>query len=123
MSDDLELVKKRKLLELQKKLLKRKALQEVTQKVDFYKVFVSHLTSDSREMFRKAEKQYPVIARQVAESVGKLFYEGRLAGNIDGRQLYGIFMELGYPIRLETRIVYKKRGEVKRISEMLKEED
>jgi hypothetical protein len=28
---------------------------------------------------------------------------------------------MGFPIRIETKIVYKKKGEVKSISELLKE--
>ena len=121
--DEIELIKKKKLLELQKKLL-RKKLEKNTEKVpDFYSLFLSSLTSDGREMFDKALDQYGDAAARIGESIGRLIYAGRIRGRLDAEQIYWIFRELGMPIRVETRIVYKKGGEVKSISEMLREED
>ena len=120
--DELRLLKMRKMLELQRRLLAREA-KALRKEPDYYRVFSEHLTDDGKEMFKKALSQYPQVARRVAEALGRLFVLGRIRGMLDARTVYGVFYEIGYPIRLETRIVYKKRGKVKTISELLKEED
>jgi len=103
-------------------LLERKT-RALRREPDYLQVFLEHLTDDGKEMFRRAKEQYPVVARKIAESIGRLFVQGRIRGVLDARAIYGIFAELGYPIRLKTKIVYKKKGEVKTISELLREED
>lgn len=120
--DELRLLKMRKMLELQRKLLAKEA-KALRKEPDYYGIFLEHLTDDGKEMFKKALSQYPQVARRVAEALGRLYMLGRIRGMLDARTVYGIFSEIGYPIRLETRIVYKKKGEVKTISELLKEED
>ncbi len=123
MDDELELIKRRKMLELQRKILERTIKErEAVARPDFYSIFLSHLTDDGKELFERALNQYPKAARRIAEEIGKLYYMGRVRGSLDARAIYGIFAELGYPIRVETKIMYKKRGEVKSISELLKED-
>lgn len=123
MADELELLKMRKLLELQKRMLESKGRRKEDTAPDPYRAFYQHLTPDGREMFERALRQYSGIARRVAISIGRLYLVGRLRGLLNSETVYGIFYELGYPIRIETRIVYKKGREVKTISELLKEED
>jgi len=120
--DELEIIKRRKLLELQKRLLEKTKKKAEPEKPDFYSLFLSSLTDDGREMFGKALDQYGDAAARVGESIGRLIYAGRIRGRLGAEEIYWIFREIGMPIRLETRIVYKKRGEVKSISDMLKEE-
>ncbi len=122
MDDELEIIKRRKLLELQKRLLEKTKKKAEPEKPDFYSLFLSSLTDDGREMFGKALDQYGDAAARVGESIGRLIYAGRIRGRLGAEEIYWIFREIGMPIRLETRIVYKKRGEVKSISDMLKEE-
>lgn len=121
--DEVELIKRRKLLELQKRLLKKKQGESVEKAPDFYSLFLSSLTSDGREMFDKALDQYGDAAAKIGEDIGRLIYAGRVRGRLNAEQIYWIFRELGMPIRVETRIVYRKGGEVKSISEMLREEE
>ncbi|RLF05642.1 MAG: hypothetical protein DRK00_03835 [Thermoprotei archaeon] len=115
-----ELLKRRMMLELQRRMLAKAAKQRV-QLPDYRSIFLKNLTESGREMYRRAEKQYPTIAPKIAEAIGRLYAQGRLRGALDAGAIYGIFQELGYPIRIETRIVYKKRGKVKTISELLRE--
>jgi len=121
-SSEEELLKRRLMVEMQRKLLARQLRRE-PEKPDYVAVFMKHLSEDGKRMFDKAKEQYPDIARKVAEALGKLYYEGRLKGVMDAEAIYGLFEEIGYPIRIETRIVYKKKGEVKSISELLKEKE
>jgi len=121
--DELELIKRRKLLELQRRLLEKAKKKAEPAKPDFYSLFLSSLTEDGRRMFGLALDQYGDAAARVGESIGRLIYAGRVRGRLGAEEIYWIFRELGMPIRVETRIVYKKRGEVKSISEMLREEE
>ncbi len=123
MDDELELIKRRKLLELQRRLLEKAKKKAEPAKPDFYSLFLSSLTEDGRRMFGLALDQYGDAAARVGESIGRLIYAGRVRGRLGAEEIYWIFRELGMPIRVETRIVYKKRGEVKSISEMLREEE
>ena len=119
-NDDLELVKMRKLLELQKRLLMSKVKQPEKKEIDFYSIFINNLTESGMKMFNLAKSQYPTVADKVAKELGKLIYLGRIQEKLDDQIIYGIFYELGLPIRIETRIVYKKKGEIKSISELIK---
>ena len=118
-----ELLKKMMLVKLQRKLLASTIPRKEKETIDFKKIFLKNLTQDGLEMFNRALKQYPAIAEKIAESLGRLYNQGRLKGSLNAEAVYGIFLELGYPIRLDTRIVYKKKGKVKSISELLKEKD
>ncbi len=117
---DLEIIKKRMLLEMQRKILEKEIKRS---EPDYYALFMEHLTEDGKLMFEKAIKQYGETAKKVGEKLGRLYYLGRLRGRMDAETVYWVFSEIGLPIRLETRIVYKKGGEVKSISDMLKEEE
>ncbi|MEM0087494.1 MAG: hypothetical protein QXT33_03225 [Thermofilum sp.] len=122
MSEDIEIIKRRMLLELQRRALQQSAPKQ-EKKIDFLTVFTSSLTDDGREMFNRAVKQYGEAAKKVGERLGALIHAGRIRGKLNAETVYWVFYEIGMPIRLETRIVYKKGGEVKSISEMLREED
>jgi DNA-binding TFAR19-related protein (PDSD5 family) len=119
---DVELIKRRMLLEMQKKLL-RASQPERKEVVDYERIFVEHLTDDGRMMYEKAVEQYGEEARRIAEKLGRLYRSGRLQGLMNAETVYWVFREVGLPIKIETRIVYKKGGEVKSIGEMLRGED
>lgn len=120
MNEDIELIKRRMLLEMQ-----RRALQQTTPKqekrVDYLAVFIENLTDDGREMFERAAEQYGDAAKRIGERLGMLIHAGRIKRRLNAEAVFWIFYEMNMPIRLETRIVYKKGGEVKSISEMLRE--
>jgi len=116
-----ELLKLRMMKRLQRELTKR-AVEREERRTDPKEVFKANLTSDGARMFQQAAEQYPDIAEKIAEAVGRLYMAGRLDGKLDAEAVYGIFYEMGFPIRLQTKIVYKKRGEVKSISELIKGE-
>ncbi|WP_460025707.1 hypothetical protein [Infirmifilum sp. SLHALR2] len=117
---DLEIIKRRMLQRMQKELLGKKDAKKA--EPDYYAVFLEHLTEDGKMMFEKAVEQYGDTARKIGEKLGRLYYSGRLKGDMNAETVYWVFSEIGLPIRLETKIVYKKGGEVKSISDMLKEE-
>ncbi len=120
MGGDLELLKRRILLEMQRQALQQSSAK-ARKEVSFLEVFLDSLTDDGRKMFERAVEQYGDAAKRVGEKLGRLISAGRVRGSFDAEAVYWIFRELGMPIKLETRIVYKRGGEVKSISELLRE--
>ncbi|RLE92726.1 MAG: hypothetical protein DRN04_09335 [Thermoprotei archaeon] len=123
MSEDksLELLRKKKLLELQMKLLE-KQLREKEPKISPKKILESVLTPKAKEILREARRQYPEATERVIEILANYVVEKGIK-KIDGVTLYNIFLNLGLPVRIETKIVYKSRGEVKSIRELLKNKE
>ena len=123
MSDvELELIKLKKLRELQKKLVETKKEEEqIAEKgedpVEFLK---AKLTGRGPEILEAALSQYPEETRKIAEYLTKLYKLGQLKEPIDDVSFYNFLRRVGLPIRLETRIFYLDKGEVKPISEKFK---
>lgn len=117
-----DILLRKMMLDMKRKLMAKQPSQR-EEKVDYTKLFYDSLSEDGREMFNKASEQYPSLAQKVAEMLGQLLIQGKINGPLDAETIYMVFNEIGYPIRLETRIVYKKKGKVKSIGELLKEEE
>jgi len=115
-----EILLRKMALSIQRKLISR---QQSEEKVDYLKVFLDNLSEDGKEMYKRALDQYPNVAPKIAEALGRLRESGKITGPLDSETIYYIFMEAGYPIRIETKIVYKEKGKVKSISEVLKEKE
>lgn len=118
----LELIRRKKLLELQKKLAAKKPQRGVEGKsaldVDalLNKVFIGR----AWEVFRAAQAQYPDVTKKIGEWLAQLINEGKLKGSITGEQLLWFFRKLGLNVRLETRIRVLESGELKSLAEKLK---
>jgi len=122
-----ELIKMRKLLELQRKMLKetsKQKLQVSTVKRDFtssYEILKEYLTPKAKEILEHAMRQYPSVAKYVVGELARLVLNGRIKEPLNGYTIFHIFQELGYPVRLPTRIVVKRKGETKDLASYLKE--
>ena len=102
---ELELIKRRKLLELQKKLLMQKAEpKEERREEDPIEFLRARLINRGEEVLNAALSQYPEAAKFIARQLMLLYKAGRLREPIDGVTLYSLFHRLGIPVRLETRI-------------------
>jgi hypothetical protein len=55
--------------------------------------------------------------------LGKAILEGRISGSIDGGSLLQFLRSLGYRVHIETKIYVGKRGELKELSEYLREKN
>ncbi len=120
---DLELLIKRKMLELQKQALLKEEKKKEGAKRNPWDIVKPYLTKSGEEMLSRAKSQYPRVAEYVVRELAKLVLTGRLREKLDAEDIYAIFYNLGFPIRVETRIVVKRKGRVKSISELLKEEE
>lgn len=127
MADDnnLELLKQRKLLEMQKRLLLKKNFEmlkkEAEKPVDPQKILSKALVSRGWEVWKAAEQQYPRVTQKIMPELVSLIKTGKLKNKITGEQLYWLFSSLGLRIRLNTKIRISEKGKLKTIADKLKE--
>lgn len=127
MSDDIELehLKRRKLLEMQRRLIAEKAKtsqqSEKKQKTTDPKAILKTIFADSAwKIWQAAEQQHPQAAEEVAKAFAALHEAGRLREKVTGEHIYWLFMQLGLPLRLETKIRILESGELKTIADKLR---
>lgn len=127
---DLDLLKRRKLLEMQRRLLEEKVLEAKQAKGKEQKekkpkspedVLLSAFADRAFEVWTAAKQQYPEVAQEVVKILAKVIESGKLKDRITGEQLYWLFRQLGRPIRLATKIRIAEGGELKTIADKLKE--
>ena len=127
--NDLEFLKRRKLLEMQMRLLKEKALEaektkEKEQKTQKPKgpeeVLMSRFVDRAFEVWTAAKQQYPKATQEVSRALAQVIQSGKLKEKITGEQLYWLFQQLGIPVRLRTTIRIYEGGELKTIADKLK---
>jgi len=122
MSDlDLEMIRYRKLMELRRRLMEKaetKKPKEISPHEVLDRVFVDR----AWEVFNAAKAQYPEIAQYVEGVLVKLILEGKIKEKITGEELYGLFLRLGYKIRLQTHINILEDGKIKSLEEKIREE-
>jgi len=132
MSEDheLELLKRRKLLEMQRRLLKERALaaEKAEEKEMLGKkpkspeeIVMSLFVDRALEVWTAAKQQYPEVAEEVAKALAQVIEAGKLKDRITGEQLYWLFQQLGLPVRLDIKIRVLEGGELKTIADKLKE--
>lgn len=126
MSDnELEYVKRKKLLEMQRRLLMDKATEKV-QPTDEPKakdpeiVLKQIFTEDTWKVWRTAEQQFPQVIGEVAKALAALHEAGKLKDKVTGEQIYWLFQQLGLHIHLETKIRILESGEMKTIADKLR---
>ena len=118
MSDiDLELLRRKKLLKMQRMLLK--ATQPP--KKETGKTLRDVLVGRAREVLEAAKAQYPRLAKVVEDVLEEAVRSGRIRGPITGEELYTLFLNLGVRVRLRTTIKVVERGRLKTLSEKIRE--
>ncbi len=122
MSDlELEMLKLKKLRELEKRL-KTSALKVEEEKVNPFDVVGKMLIGRGKEVLEAAYNQYPEVTKVIVKHLATLIKNGKITEPITGELLYEIFRVFGYPVRLETRIVFKEHGKVKSLAEKIRED-
>jgi DNA-binding TFAR19-related protein (PDSD5 family) len=124
-NNNLELLKRRKLLEMQKRLLLKKNFElmkkEAEKPEDPQKILSRAFVGRSWEVWKAAEQQFPLITRKIMPELVSLINTGKLKNKITGDQLYWLFSSLGLRIRLNTKIRISEKGKLKTIADKLKE--
>lgn len=126
MSDlELEMIRYKKLLELRKRIEKKVETEDGskgTKEVDVQRVLNEVFVDRAWEVFNAAKAQYPQVAQYVERALTKLILEGKIKDKISGEDLYGLFLRLGFRVRLPTRINIVEHGKVKSLEEKIREE-
>jgi DNA-binding TFAR19-related protein (PDSD5 family) len=118
MSDDeLEALKRKRLLELQRRMASR---QEKPEPINARKVLDGVFRGRAWEVFNAANSQYPSVMVEIEHRLVNLVSEGKLI-EIDGEQLYALLRTVGLDVRLNTEIKVMKHGKTQSLSEKFKE--
>ena len=135
MSDDpqIELLKRRKLQSLKRRLLIEKTEAEIQEEAAdapsipsppppqpievLQRVFVGR----ALEVWNAAMAQYPQVTKELEGALVKLINSGRLRNQITGEQLFWFLRRLGVRVRLNTKIRIYESGELKSIADKLRD--
>ncbi len=127
-SDELELWKQRKLLEMQRRAIMKKAEEEKLKETperrnedpeaSLRKLFQGR----ADEVYEAAKNQFSGVTKKMTEALAELISKGELAGPISGEELYWFFKQLGINVRLETHIRFVESGKIKTIADKVKGE-
>ncbi len=121
--EEIEFIRRRKMLELQKRaleILARKRKEEGRESAE--EMVRKNLTEKAREVLDTALAQYPRITRRIIIVLANAIRNGEIKTPIDGVTLYNTFRYLGIPIRLETKIRFYEKGRYIDLKEKLKED-
>ncbi|MEM2913505.1 MAG: DNA-binding protein [Candidatus Bathyarchaeia archaeon] len=120
---ELELIRQRKLMEMRKHLeSKTKDESEKTRGMDQRKILDRFFVDRAWEVLNAAKAQYPEVANYIENLLAKLIMEGKIKEKISGEELYGLFLRLGFRVKLSTRIQIVEHGKIKSLEEKIKEE-
>ncbi len=124
MSDtELDAIRRKRLQELKKQFGKKTETEVGDEKAQSpQKVLNRFFVDRAWEVFNEAKAQYPQAAEYVENTLVKLIAEGKLRTQISGEELYGLFLRLGYRVRLQTKISVLEHGKVKSLEDKIKEE-
>lgn len=126
MSDDeLERLRRRRLAQLQNRLLDGREEQVDSEnkgkegKEDLLRrVFVGR----AWEVFQATQKQYPQVAKRLGEVLAQLVSSGKIS-QVSGQELYSFLRKSGLRVKLKTRIRIQEHGKLKSLEEKLKEQN
>lgn len=124
--DELELLKRKKMLEMQRRMLRQKEVQGKEQKAETRKpspreLLDRHFGDRAWEVYNAAWSQYPQVMPRVERLLVEAIAAGRISQRIEGEGLYYFFREIGIPVRLQTTIRFKEHGEFKTLTQKMKE--
>ncbi|MCW4055563.1 MAG: hypothetical protein NWE82_02125, partial [Candidatus Bathyarchaeota archaeon] len=119
MSDpELEAIRRSKLRKLQQRVA---AKEEQTEETSEDEVLDRVFRGRAWEVFRAASYQYPSLMLKLKSALAKLASSGKLK-ELTGEQLYVFLRNLGLRVRLNTKIRFTDHGQLKSLSEKIKED-
>ncbi len=126
MDEELLKIKQRRMLELQRQMLKKQAEGKEKQEVELVReptnqdylnqIFIGR----AWEIFRTAYAQYPRLLPQIETQLVESIKTGKINEKINGAELFQFFRQIGLPVRLKTKIRYAEKGELKTLEEKIR---
>ena len=122
MDNELERLKQRRLLELQRKLLKKKPVEEEINEEPKPKDILSrYFSGRAWEVYNAAVSQFPRVIPKIEKVLIEAIQAGKILDRIDGESLFHFFKQIGLSVRLKTSIRFKEHGELKTLEQKIKE--
>ena len=127
MSSDLDLLRQKKLLELQKRMMlsqgKTAAPEPAAAKASPRETVLRILDGRGPEVLETARRYYPKEVAQLEETLAKLIESGKLKGPISAEELYTFLRRVGLVFNMDTKIRIKEHGELKTLEEKFRSGD
>ncbi|MEO9306756.1 conserved hypothetical protein [Nitrosotalea sinensis] len=121
---ELELLKAKRMLEMQKNISQRQRIEDVkpvsAPQVSARDVVLKQLGYRGEEVLQNAEAQFPNETRVVVEKLAELIKGGDIAEIIDGGKLLALFRSVGIRVRMNTTISVEQDGKMVSWSDKLK---
>lgn len=131
MDSELERIKKKRMEELQRKMLLQKIKDEQPEpepkpepkEPTNSEILKNYFRGRAWEVYNTARIQYPKVMPQVEKILIDGINEGKINQVIDGENLYNFFRQIGIPVRLKTKIRISDHGQLKTLEEKMKEDE
>jgi DNA-binding TFAR19-related protein (PDSD5 family) len=123
---ELELLKAKRLLEMQKNISQKQKLEGLKTNdskaptLSARDIVVKQLGYRGLEVLENAEAQFPQETRAVIEKLAELIQSREVTETIDGGQLLTLFRTLGMRVRVQTTIKIEEEGKLVSWSDKLK---
>jgi len=120
---ELELLKAKRLREMQKNLSQKQRSEEpkeIPVKTPPREIVVKQLGYRGLEVLENAEAQFPEETRLVIAKLAELFQSGEITEIIDGGKLLTLFRSLGIRVRVQTTINVEQDGKLVSWSDKIK---
>ena len=124
---ELEILKAKRLAEMQKNISSQEQQKESEQKSDIATeqvtsrdYVVKNLGYRGMEVLQNAESQFPNEAKIIIEKLGELIASGDINEILDGGKLLGLFRSVGVNIRMQNKINVEQDGEFVSITDKFK---
>jgi len=118
---ELELLKARRLAEMQKNISSQAKPQSAEPKktISYRDTLVQHLGYRGMEVLQNAEYQFPNETKLVVDRLGELLQSGEITEEIDGGKLLALFRQIGINVRMATKINIEQDGKFVSLSDKL----
>ncbi len=122
---ELELLKAKRLMEMQKNISQRQRIEETktelkTQQSSPRELVLKQLGYRGLEVLENAETQFPEETKVVIEKLADLIRSGEISEIIDGGKLLSLFRSVGIRVRVQTTINVEQDGKMVSWSDKLK---
>ena len=124
---ELEILKAKRLAEMQKNISSQEKQKESEQKSDTTKeqitsrdYVVKNLGYRGMEVLQNAESQFPNEAKIIIEKLGELIVSGDINEILDGGKLLVLFRSVGVNIRMQNKINVEQDGKFVSITDKFK---
>jgi programmed cell death protein 5 len=124
MDKELERIKRRRMLELQRRILREEKVEEEPEKPAEptpRETLGGMFYGRAWEVYETAKIQYPTVMPQVEQALVEGIKSGKIQDRIGGESLFAFLRQLGLNVRLNTKIRIKDHGELKTIGQRIKE--